>query len=54
MNSPSIASIPASKTVPESLLSGTLNPIRSYNLTYNQYLSLLALRTSLTSAANNV
>ena len=42
------------RTVPKLLLTGMLNPIRSQNLTYSLYLSLMTLRTSLTSAASNV
>ena len=42
------------RTVPKLLLTGMLNPIYSQNLTYGQYLSLLALRTSLTSVASSV
>ena len=42
------------RTVPKLLLTGMLNPICSQNLTYGLYLSLMTLRTSLTSAASNV
>ena len=42
------------RTAPKLLLTGKLNPICSQNLTYGQYLSLMTLRTSLTSVASNV
>ena len=42
------------RTVPKLLLTGMLNPICSQNLTYGLYLSLMTLRTSLTSVASNV
>ena len=42
------------RTAPKLLLTGMLNPICSQNLTYGQYLSLMTLRTSLTSVASNV
>ena len=42
------------RTAPKLLLTGMLNPICSQNLTYGQYLSLMTLRTSLTSVASSV